>query len=112
MFSKISFDYSLLYENKIRILLNDKVRNKFLILSVYCINNYWYIDIYNDNEPLIYGKLLHAWIDMLEILKIYDKNFPKIKMMAVPSNINGISQDFHFGTAGITQELFLIEEEH
>ena len=111
MFSKISFDYSLLYENKIRILLTDKIRNKFLILSVYCINNYWYIDIYNDNKPLIYGKLIHTWIDVLEIIKIYDKNFPKIKMMAVPSNINGISQDFYFNTAGITQELFLIEEE-
>lgn len=111
MFSKISFDYSLLYENKIRILLNDKIRNKFVILSVYCINNYWYIDIYNDNEPLIYGKLIHTWIDILEILKIYDKNFPKVKMMAIPSNINGITQDFLVSTAGIIQELFLIEEE-
>ena len=109
MFSKIISDYSIFKENKIKFLLDDSSNQKILTISIYFIRNSWYIDIFEPNNELLIGKIINTWVDIFELLKIYYKDFPKIKFLALPSNINGINKEFSDVTAGVTQELFLIE---
>lgn len=108
MLLKISFNYSTSTENKIRILIDDGYKQKFLNLSLYLINDSWYLDIFENKNTLLYGKVIHTWTDTFELLRIYDKTFPKLKLTAMPSNINGINKEFTSSSAGIIQELFLI----
>ena len=112
MLLKTSFNYSKLTENNIKLLIDDGHKQKFLSFSLYLINDCWYIDIYENNSTLLYGKIVHTWTDIFELLKIYDKSFPKLKFMAMPSNINGIHREFSSSTAGIIQELFLIGDDN
>ena len=112
MLSKIFFDYDQTNENNVRILLNDGTNNKIIKLSLYCVKNNWYIDIYDTNVPLALGKILNTWIDLLEIIKIYHKNFPKLSLMVLPSNINGIKEEFNKSISCITQDLFLIGDSY
>ena len=46
MLLKISFNYSTSTENKIRLLIDDGHKQKFLNLSLYSINDCWYLDIF------------------------------------------------------------------
>ena len=108
MLLKISFNYSTSTENKIRLLIDDGHKQKFLNLSLYSINDCWYLDIFENKNTLLYGKIVHAWTDIFELLRIYDKTFPNLKLMAMPSNINGINREFSPSSAGVIQELFLI----
>ncbi len=108
MISKIPFDYITLTENNIRVFVNDGNNNKFLNISVYFIKDSWYIDISENGKELILGQIIHTWRDLFEILKIYYRDFPNLKLMAIPSNINGINKNFSALTSGITQEICLI----
>ena len=108
MLSKISLEYNTLKENNIRILLNDGTNNKSIKLSLYCIRNNWYVDIYDSTTPLLLGQVLNTWIDLFEIIKIHYKNFPNLLLTALPSNINGINKEFNKSVAGITQEIFIV----
>ena len=108
MLSKISLSYHKYNENKVKILLNDGSNQKSLTISLYLITNLWYMDIFEENKELLLGKIVHTWVDILEILKIYDKDFPKLELIVMPSNINGINKEFSPEVSGITQEIFLI----
>lgn len=107
MIYKLPFDYSKSTENNIKILLDDGEKQKILKLSLYLLNDNWYIDISTNSENLITGKIINIWIDLLEVLKIYDRDFPKLKLFAAPTNINGINKEFNSVTAGITHEILI-----
>ena len=108
MLSKIPLEYNILKENNVRILINDGTNNKTVKLSLYCIKNNWYLDIYDSAAPLLLGQILNTWTDLFEIIKIYYKNFPNLFLTVLPSNINGINKEFNKSVAGITQELFIL----
>lgn len=106
---KLPFDYSHTTENNIKILLDDGERQKILKFSLYLINENWYIDISDNDNYLLIGRIVHTWMDLVEVLRIYDKEFPQLKIFAVPSNINGIKKEFSSFTAGITHEIIIME---
>lgn len=108
---RIPLNYILNTENNIKFLLNDGKKQKFIFLSLYSIRNSWYLDVSDNDSKLLIGRLINTWTDLFDILKIYDKNFPKLKLLAMPSNINGINKDFKENIAGTLQELFLVGDE-
>jgi hypothetical protein len=105
----LSLTYNQFKEDKIRFFIDDGKKRRFITISVYIINNSWYADITGDDRELLYGKIIHTWVDLFELLKINDKDFPNIQLMAIPSNTNGINKEFTSKTAGIVQELFLVK---
>ena len=104
----LNFEYSKIYENKIKFTVDDGDKQKILNINLYLIKNSWYIDISDINTPLLIGKIINTWTDLFEILKIYNKNFPAVDLRAIPSNINGLNKNFDADSAGSLQKLFLI----
>lgn len=105
----LSLTYNQFKEDKVRFFIDDGQKRRFITISVYMINDSWYTDISGDDKELLCGKIIHPWIDLFELLKINDKDFPNLKLMAIPSNINGINREFTTKSAGIIQELFLVK---
>ena len=105
----LSPTYNQFKEDKIRFFIDDGQKRRFVTISIYMLNDSWYADIIGDDRELLYGKIIHTWVDLFELLKINDKDFPNLQLMAMPSNINGINKEFTSKTAGIIQELFLIK---
>ncbi len=107
MLSKIVLTFSKDTENRTKFMVD----NKMIKLTVYYIKRNWYIDIADNERDLLIGKIINSWIDLFELLKIYDKAFPDIKFTALPINVNGIDKEFVEDIPGVLQELYLMKEE-
>ena len=105
----LSLTYNQFKEDKVRFFIDDGQKRRFITISIYMTNDSWYVDIIGDDKELLLGKIVHTWIDLFELLKINDKDFPNLKLMVIPSNTNGINKEFTSKTAGIVQELFLVK---
>ena len=112
MLSKLPFDYSKTTENNIRILLNDGIKQKILKISLYLVKDSWYMDIATPDQDLLIGRIVNTWVDLIEILKISDKEFPNLKLSAIPTNTNGIKKEFNSDSGGCLQEILIIGDDN
>ena len=92
-------------------LLDDNNKSKIIILDIYAIKGCWYIDIRDEEKELHMGQKINSYEDLFEICKRRYRNFPELKLMALPINTNGFDVDFDTDTAGILQDLMVVENE-
>ena len=111
MLSIIKLTYSSEVENKTKFIIDDLVNQKIIKLTVYLVKGSWYADISDNENNLLLGKIINTWVDLFELLRIYDKSFPNLKLVALPSNINGINKEFVNDIPGVLQQLYLLREE-
>ena len=111
MLSIIKLTYSSDNENKTKFMVNDSVNQKVIKLNVYFVKGSWYVDISDNENDLLLGKVINTWIDLFELLRIHDKTFPNLKLVALPSNINGINKEFVNEVPGVLQQVYLLREE-
>ena len=111
MLSKIRLSYFKQKVNNAKFMPDDGMNQKVIKLSVYYVRDSWYVDILDNEKYLLYGKIINTWVDLFELLKIYYKDFPDVKLMALPSNIQGIDKEFIGDIPGILQEIYLLEDE-
>ena len=91
--------------------LNITYNSKIVILDIYAIKGCWYIDIRDEEKELHMGQKINSYEDLFEICKRRYRDFPDLKLMALPINTNGFEVDFNIETAGILQDLMVVENE-
>ena len=111
MLSRIQLNYSKNNTNNTKFIIDDESNQKIIKLSVYYVRGSWYVDILDNEKYLLYGKIINAWVDLFEILKIYYRDFPDVKLMALPSGIQGMGKEFIEDIPGILQEIYLLKKE-
>ena len=111
MLSKIRLTYDKENSNNTKFIIDDGTNQKIIRLSVYYVLGSWYVDISDNENYLLYGKIINTWVDLFELLKIHYKDFPDLKLMALPSNIQGINKNFVEDLPGVLQEIYLLQED-
>ena len=111
MLSKIRLTYDKENSNNTKFITDDGTNQRIIRLSVYYVLGSWYVDISDNENYLLYGKIINTWVDLFELLKIYYKDFPNLKLMALPSSIQGINKNFVEDLPGVLQEIYLLQED-
>ena len=111
MLYSLNIAYNKEKKNSYKTLLSKKDKSKIVILDIYAIKGCWYIDIRDEEKELHMGQKINSYEDLFEICKRRYKDFPDLKLMALPINTNGFDVDFNIETAGILQDLMVVENE-
>lgn len=108
---KISFKYSEFTVDSLRLIIEGNTINQELIFKLYPIRNYFYIDIYdNDDEPLLQGFKVNKHVDLLKILRGRIESIPDCQISASIVNTNGIGKDFNLDNAGKYHEIIIFND--
>jgi len=91
-----------------KILLDDGEKTLVATLDIYNIRGLWYLDIKGDNEDLHIGQRINTYEDLFLICRRRYKEFPNVKMIALPINLNGFDVEFATETAGILQDIMVV----
>ena len=91
-----------------KILLDDGEKTLVATLDIYNIRGLWYLDIKNDNEDLHIGQRINTYEDLFLICRRRYKEFPNVKMLALPINLNGFDVEFTTETAGVLQDIMVV----
>ena len=91
-----------------RILLDDGEKTLVTTLGIYNITGLWYLDIKTDNEDLHIGQRINTYEDLFLICRRRYKEFPNVKMIALPINLNGFDVEFTTETAGVLQDIMVV----
>ena len=91
-----------------KILLDDGEKTFVATLDIYNIRGLWYLDIKSDNEDLHIGQRINTYEDLFLICRRRYKEFPNVKMIALPINLNGFDVEFTTETAGILQDIMVV----
>ena len=91
-----------------KILLDDGEKTLVATLDIYNIRGLWYLDIKSDNEDLHIGQRINAYEDLFLICRRRYKEFPNVKMLALPINLNGFDVEFTTETAGVLQDIMVV----
>ena len=111
MLYSLNITYNKEKKNSYKTLLSKKDKSKIVILDIYAIKGCWYIDIRDEEKELHMGQKINSYEDLFEICKRRYRDFPELKLMALPINTNGFDVDFDTNTAGILQDLMVVENE-
>ena len=111
MLYSLNITYNKEKKNSYKTLLNKGEKSKIVILDIYAIKECWYIDIRVEEKELHMGQKINSYEDLFEICKRRYRDFPNLKLMALPINTNGFDVDFDTNTAGILQDLMVVENE-
>ena len=105
-----SFDiaYKKNSKSSYKILLDDGEKTLVVILDIYNIRGLWYLDIRTDDENLHIGQRINTYEDLFLICRRRYKEFPNVKMIALPINSNGFDVEFTTETAGILQDIMVV----
>ena len=79
-----------------------------VILDIYMIKNNWYLNIKSNSKNLHIGQKINSFEDLFEMCKRRYKEFPNVKLMALPINLNGFDVEFNHETAGKLQDLMVV----
>lgn len=106
---KFDVSYDKNRKNTFKILLEDKTKQKIVLIDIYTIKNLLYMDIRDDEKNLHMGQKINSYEDLFEICKRRYRDFPDVKLIALPININGFDVSFNIETAGVLQDLVVIK---
>ncbi len=106
------YSFDILYKknkkSSYRILLDDGEKTLLVTLEIYNIKELWYLDVKTDNENLHMGQRINAYEDLFLLCRRRYKEFPNVKMIALPINLNGFDVEFTTKTAGILQDIMVV----
>ena len=91
-----------------KILLDDGEKALVTTLDIYNIRRLWYLDIKSDNKDLHIGQRINTYEDLFQICRRRYKEFPNVKMIALPINLNGFDVEFTTETAGVLQDIMVV----
>lgn len=111
MMYRIDIGYDGNRKNSCKVLLDDGTRQKIVILDIYAIRGRWYLDIRDTEKPLHIGQRINSYEDLFDICRRRYRDFPDVKMSAIPINHNGFDVKFDTETAGVLQDLVVIADE-
>lgn len=105
-----SFDKTYDFNNKTsyRVFLEKDNKSMIVILDIYMIKNNWYLNIKSNSKNLHIGQKINSFEDLFEMCKRRYKEFPNVKLMALPINLNGFDVEFNYKTAGKLQDLMVV----
>ncbi len=105
-----SFDkiYDLNNKTSYRVFLEKDNKSMIVILDIYMIKNNWYLNIKSNSKNLHIGQKINSFEDLFEMCKRRYKEFPNVKLMALPINLNGFDVEFNHETAGKLQDLMVV----
>lgn len=105
-----SFDkiYDLNNKTSYRVFLEKDNKSMIVILDIYMIKNNWYLNIKSNSKNLHIGQKINSFEDLFEMCKRRYKEFPNMKLMALPINLNGFDVEFNHETAGKLQDLMVV----
>ena len=83
-------------------------KSSYKTLDIYNVRGLWYLDIKSDNEDLHIGQRINAYEDLFLICRRRYKEFPNVKMIALPINLNGFDVEFTTETAGVLQDIMVV----
>lgn len=95
-------------KNSYKVLLDDGEKTLVAILDIYNIRGLWYLDIRTDDENFHIGQRINTYEDLFLICRRRYKEFPNVKMIALPINLNGFDVEFTTETAGILQDIMVV----
>ena len=91
-----------------KILLDDGEKTLVATLDIYNIRGLWYLELKNDNEDLHIRQRINTYEDLFLICRRRYKEFPNVKMIALPINLNGFDVEFTTETAGVLQDTMVV----
>ena len=105
-----SFDktYDLNNKTSYRVFLEKDNKSMIVILDIYMIKNNWYLNIKSNSKNLHIGQKINSFEDLFEMCKRRYKEFPNVKLMALPINLNGFDVEFNHETSGKLQDLMVV----
>ena len=111
MMYRIDIRYDKERKKTYKVLLDDGTRQKVIYLEIYTIRRNWFLNIRDSEKDLHIGQKINSFEDLFDICKRRYKEFPDVKMAALPINHNGFDVSFNIETSGILQDLVVITNE-
>lgn len=97
---------------EIRLVLDDSFKTFPVRLKIYNIEEFIYVDIYDDaGAPLLQGHLVRAFGDVLDLVHSRSLDLPDLGIAAVPITLKGFDGEFNLETAGKDMDLMVVEYE-
>lgn len=111
MMYKFDVKYDKITKTTYKILLDDGSSQKIILLDIYAVKDNWYINVRDEQKNLHTGQKINSYEDLFEICKRRYRDFPNVKLIALPINLNGFDVSFNIETAGILQDLVVVTNE-
>lgn len=96
--------------NTFKLILDDGTNSRIVFINLFKINKYWYLDVLDEEKNYIYaGRRILSYVDIFEVLRNRNLDFPSLKLMALPVNVQGFKKEFIEDVPGVLQDLLVIK---
>lgn len=96
--------------NTFKLILDDKVKTKIVFINIYKINDFWYLDVLNeDKSHILSGRRILSYTDIFEVLRNRFIDFPNLQLKALPIKTQGFDKEFINEVPGVLQDLLVVD---